>query len=219
MNSVLRLAFILLGLFLSNFTFSQEVKDSIYLMNGQVFGEMVVDSSLGAVTINDPEKPGKRLHYELDQLYKIRYVSGREHYYYSQDSSKFNWFTREEMGLFIKGEHDSRRFFKPKACGIAAGIFGFVGGMSGTFWGPILPYGYMAFSGITKIKIKHKTVSDPRFLDYDAYILGYERTARQKRKIWSVIGGSIGLVAGYGFYAVFHNKYPESAPSFLQIKL
>ncbi len=218
MNSALRTAIILFTLFISKFSFSQG-KDSIYLMNGQVFGEMVIDSSLGAVTINDPKKVGKRLHYELDQLYKIRYISGREHYYYSQDSSRFNWFTREEMGLFIKGESDSRRFFKPKACGIAAGVFGLLGGMSGTFWGPILPYGYMAFSGITKIKIKHKTISDPRFLDYDAYILGYERNARQKRKIWSVIGGSIGLVAGYGFYAAFHNKYPENAPSFLQIKL
>ena len=213
MNFALRFALIFTCILVSKFSFSQ-VKDTIYLLNGNTIGQTVIDSSLGEVTIMDPKKPTKRLHYEYDQLYMVKYTTGLKHYYYSQDSTKNNWFTREEMGMFMKGEHDSRRFFKPKACGIAAGIFGLLGGMSGTFWGPILPYGYMAFSGITKIKIKHRTVSDPRFLDYDSYILGYERTARQKRKIWSVIGGSIGLATGYGIFALFHNSYPQS----LQIK-
>jgi hypothetical protein len=207
MNSALRFALIFSFLFVTHFTYSQ-VKDSIYLLNGQVIGETVIDSSLGAVTIMDPKKPTKRLHFEVDQLYKVNYAKGFTHWYYTQDTTVNNWFTREEMGLFIKGENDSRRFFKPKACAIGAGIFGFLGGASGTFFGPIFPYGYMAFSGITKIKIRQRTVSDPKLLDYDAYILGYERNARQKRKIWSVIGGSIGLAAGYGFYFAFKDKYP-----------
>lgn len=177
-------------------------------MNGNVIGEMVVDSSLGAVTINDPKKPGKRLHYELDELFKVSYAKGFTHWYYSQDTLRNNWFTREEMGLFIIGERDSRKYFKPKACGITAGLFGFIGGATGTFFAPVLPYGFMAASGITKIKIRQRTVSDPKLLDYDSYILGYERNARQKRKIWSVIGGSIGLAAGYIFYFALKDHYP-----------
>ena len=177
-------------------------------MNGNVIGEMVVDSSLGAVTIMDPKKPTKRLHYELDQLYKVNYAKGYTHWYYSQDTTLNNWFSREEMGLFIIGERDSRKYFKPTACAVGAGIFGFVGGATGTFFAPVLPYGYMALSGITKIKIRQRTVIDPKLLDYDAYILGYERNARQKRKIWSVIGGTIGMVAGYAFYFAFKDNYP-----------
>jgi hypothetical protein len=46
-------------------------------------------------------------------------------------------------------------------------------------------------------------------VESDAYILGYERVARQKMKLKSLVGGSIGLVAGYCFYAIFHNQYPE----------
>lgn len=177
-------------------------------MNGNVIGETVIDSSLGAVTISDPKKPGKRLHFELDQLYKINYAKGFTHWYYTQDTLRNNWFSREEMGLFIIGERDSRKYFKPKLCGVTAGVFGFIGGATGTFFAPIAPYTFMAFSGITKIKIRQRTVSDPKLLDYDSYILGYERNARQKRKIWSVIGGSIGLAAGYIFYFAFKDHYP-----------
>jgi len=51
--------------------------------------------------------------------------------------------------------------------------------------------------GITKIKIRHETISNPNCIDHDPYILGYERRARAKRRMQSLIGGGIGLVAGY----------------------
>lgn len=182
--------------------------DSVYLMNGNVVGETVLDSMLGAITINDSKKPGRKIHYEWDELYMVKFANGTNRYYYEQDSTKNNWFTREEMWLYTKGEKDARVRFKPKACAITAGIAGLIGGMSGTFWAPIMPYGFMTMSGITKIKIRHSSVSDPKYVDYDSYILGYERTARQKRKIWSIIGGSIGLVAGYAFYFALKDYYP-----------
>jgi hypothetical protein len=47
-----------------------------------------------------------------------------------------------------------------------------------------------------------------RYIESDAYILGYERVARQKRKTKSLIGGTIGLVLGYGFYGIFNQYYP-----------
>lgn len=196
------------------------VVDSIYLMNGNVVGEKVLDTLLGAITIMDVKKPGRKIHYEWDQLYMIKFANGDNRYYYEQDSSKNNWFTRDEMWMFMKGEKDAQRGFRPKACGITAGVFGLIGGMSGTFWGPLMPYGFMAISGITKIKINHASVSNPRFIDYDGYVLGYERVGRRKRKIWSVIGGSIGLAVGYSIYGIFHDKYPETLQiNFLRIKI
>lgn len=39
------------------------VQDTIYLMNGQVVGEKVIDTLLGAVTIINPKKPSKKIHY------------------------------------------------------------------------------------------------------------------------------------------------------------
>lgn len=189
---------------------SPQVEDTIYLMNGHVIAQRVIDTTLGAVSILNPKKLSSRIHYEWDQLYMVRFANGTKRYYYYQDSTINNWFTRDEMWMYMKGERDARRGFKARGAMIGAGIAGFVGGMTGTLWGPIAPYGYMAFSGITKVRIRHHTVSHPNYLESDAYILGYERVARQKRKTRSLIGGTIGLAVGYGFYALFHQHYPET---------
>jgi hypothetical protein len=184
-------------------------QDTLYLMNGHVVGEKVIDTLLGAVTIVDPLKPRKKIHYELPQLYMVRFADGYKRYYYRQDSALYNYFTRDEMWMFMKGEADARRGFKARGSLIGAGVAGLVGGLTGTFFAPIAPYGYMACVGIPRVRIKHKTVSNPVYLESDPYILGYERVARHKRRIQAVIGGSIGLVVGYSLYALLHQYYPE----------
>jgi hypothetical protein len=192
-------------------SFSQKAtQDTIYLMNGQVVGEKVMDTILGAITIINPKKTNKKIHYEWDQIFMVRYANGDKRYYYRQDSLLSNWFSRDEMWMYMKGENDARKGFKAKGAMIGAGIAGIVGGMTGTFWGPIAPYGFMALSGLPKIKIKHNTISNPAYVESDAYILGYERVARQRRKIKSVIGGTVGLIIGYTFYGLFHSRYPEN---------
>jgi hypothetical protein len=69
----------------------------------------------------------------------------------------------------------------------------------------------MALSGVTKVKIKHSTISNPNYIDQDAYILGYERVSRTKRRIQALIGGTIGLAAGYGLYfGILKQNLPET---------
>jgi hypothetical protein len=202
-------------IFLSVFSqtfFSQtsNVQDTIYLMNGQVVGEKIIDTLLGAITIINPKKPSKKIHFELEQLYMVRFADGHKRYYYQQDSLHGNFFTQDEMWMYMKGENDARRGFKARGALIGSGIAGIIGGMTGTFYAPILPYGYMALSGIPKVRIRGNTISNPVYVESDAYILGYERVARQRRKIKSVIGGTIGLAVGYGLYFLLHDKYPET---------
>ena len=208
MNKFILLFF---SLFFCQLLFSQTpAQDTIYLMNGHVVGEKVVDTILGAVTIMDPKKPTKKIHFEPDQLYLVCFANGDKRYYYSQDTSIGNWFTREEMWMYMKGENDARRGFKARGALIGAGIAGVLGGMTGSFFGPIAPYGYMALSGIPKVKIKHETISNPNYIESDAYILGYERVARRKRKITSVIAGTAGLIIGYVLYSFLYDHYPDS---------
>jgi hypothetical protein len=187
-----------------------QVQDTVYLMNGQVVAEKVIDTTLGAVTIYNPKKHSQKIHYEWDQLFMVKFSNGYKRYFYIQDSTINNWFTRDEMWMYMKGENDARKGFKARGCLIGAGITGLLGGMTGTIWGPVAPYTYMALSGIPKIRIRHSTISNPRYVESDAYILGYERVARQRRKLRSLVGGTIGLALGYGFYALFHNAYPET---------
>jgi hypothetical protein len=183
-------------------------------MNGNVVVAQVLDTLLGAVTIPDDKKAGRKIHYEYEELYMVHYANGFKDYYYSQDTVRGNYFTRDEMMMFIRGEQDGRKGFKANGCLITSMLFGLVGGGTGTFFGPILPYGFMAMSGITKVRIRHNTISNPNYIDSDAYILGYERSARYKRKIKSLVGGTIGIALGYGAYFAFFKSYGGSAIQF-----
>ena len=193
---------------LCNADCSAQQKDTIILMNGNLVVEKVIDTLLGSVSAWDSKKLNKKLHYEYDDVYGIFYSDGSKKYFYSQDTAHYMWFTREEMGYFVKGERDGRKGFKANGSMITAGLIGFVGGASGAFFAPLAPYGFMAISGATKIRIRHNTISNPAYIDSDAYILGYERSARYKRKLKSLLGGTLGLALGYAFYAVFNNSYP-----------
>ena len=188
-----------------------QAKDTILLMNGQTVVEKVIDTLIGAVTILDPEKAENKLHYEYNEIYAVYYGTGLKDYYYSQDTMRGNYFTRSEMEYYIHGERDARKGFKARGSLIGAGITGLISGGMGLFFAPIFPYGYMGLSGIPKVRIKHSTISNPNYIEHDAYILGYERVARSKRRIQSLIGGSIGLVVGYGLYfGVLKDKLPAT---------
>lgn len=200
-------------LFIVFFAFNSKAqyKDTILLMNGNYVVEKVIDTLIGAVTIVNPEKTTEKLHYEYDEIYCVKYASGFIDYYYSQDTLKGNYFTREEMKYYMYGERDARKGFKARGALIGAGVVGLASGGLGLFFAPVFPYGYMALSGVTKVKIKHSTISNPNYIDQDAYILGYERVSRTKRRIQALIGGTIGLAAGYGLYfGILKQNLPET---------
>jgi hypothetical protein len=172
--------------------------DSLFLMNGKIYVSTVIDTSLGAVTILDIKDTSKRMNVEYDELYGVKYAStGLMYYYYSQDTSIINDFTRDEMWLYMKGERDAKKGFKARGSLVGSMLAGIGGGITGNILGPLVPFGYLGLSGLPRVKIKHDTVSNPYYLDSDAYILGYERQARYKRKINCLIGGGIGLTIGF----------------------
>lgn len=200
-------------LFIVFFAFNSKAqyKDTILLMNGNYVVEKVIDTLIGAVTIVNPEKTTEKLHYEYDDIYCVKYASGFTDYYYSQDTLRGNYFTRDEMQYYIYGERDARKGFKARGSLVGAGVVGLASGGLGLFFAPVFPYGYMALSGIPKVRIKHSTISNPNYIDHDAYILGYERVSRSKRRIQALIGGTIGLAAGYGLYfGLLKDKLPST---------
>jgi hypothetical protein len=200
-------------LFVCVFCFSSQAqnKDTILLMNGNYVVEKVIDTLIGAVTIINPSNVAEKLHYEYDEIYCVKYSTGFTDYYYTQDTLKGNYFTRDEMLYYMYGERDARKGFKARGALIGAGVVGLVSGGLGLFFAPIFPYGYMGLSGITKVRIKHNTISNPLYIDQDAYILGYERVSRTRRRIQALIGGTIGLAAGYGLYfGILKDKLPST---------
>ncbi len=208
---MIRLLFLMLALQLMSLSCFSQSKDTILLMNGNIVVEKVIDTVIGAVTVMHPEKAGEKLHFEYDQIYAVKYASGFTDYYYRQDSLLGNYFTRDEMEYYMYGERDARKGFKPRGSLIGAGAVGLVSGGLGIFFAPVFPVGYMGLSGIPKVRIKHSTISNPNYIEHDAYILGYERVARSKRRLQSLLGGAIGLAAGYGLYfGVLKNALPST---------
>ncbi len=206
-----KLAFSCLFILVFAFTTKAQYKDTVLLMNGNYIVEKVLDTLIGAVTIVNPANTAEKLHYEYDDIYCVKYASGFTDYYYSQDTLRGNYFTREEMQYYIYGERDARKGFKARGSLIGAGVVGLASGGLGLFFAPIFPYGYMALSGIPKVRIRHSTISNPNYIEQDAYILGYERVSRTKRRIQALIGGTIGLAAGYGLYfGILKDKLPSS---------
>lgn len=206
-----RIALSLVFFFVLSINLNAQHKDTILLMNGNYVVEKVIDTLIGAVTIINPANTAEKLHYEYDEIYCVKYASGFTDYYYSQDTLKGNYFTREEMLYYMYGERDARKGFKARGALIGAGVVGLASGGLGLFFAPVFPYGYMALSGITKVRIKHSTISNPNYIEQDAYILGYERVSRTKRRIQALIGGTIGLAAGYGLYfGILKDKLPTT---------
>jgi len=187
----------------------QKPADTLLLMNGRIIVSSVLDTNSVSVLITDPENANKKISFDNESLFAIKYGKGNLVYYYQEDTIK-NWFTRDEMWLFMQGERDARKGFKARGAfwgGIVAGLGGGLSGLAigdvGVFFGPVLPIAFFTTVGIPKIKIKHNTVSNIENLKQDAYILGYEREARAKRRRRSMIGGGIGLAIGYIAYTCF----------------
>lgn len=199
----------LLFFFLS-VTTAKSQSDTIFLMNGHVVPATITDTSEAIIRALRIGSSGRPLLYSPDQLYKIHFSNGNELYYYSQSAALNNWLSRPDMWLYIKGEQDARKGYKARGAMIGALLTGIAGGMTGTFWGPLAPYGFMLLTGLPKIRIRHKTVSDLALLNSEAYLMGYERVARQKGKLVALGAGTVGLVTGYALYFSLHQFYPET---------
>ncbi|MCK6650678.1 MAG: hypothetical protein L6Q66_13560 [Bacteroidia bacterium] len=183
------------------FGFSQEKKDTILLLNGATIISEVVDTTNGVTTIRDTKKPGRNIVIENDRIFSIKNGSG-EHVMYVYDTIIGNEFTEEEMRYFIKGEQDAEKGFKARGALYGNLALGLASGVTGSFFCPIPPFAFIAMSGLPKVRIKHSTVSNMEYLKQEAYIMGYERVARKKRKFQSMIGGGAGLVVGLGTFGI-----------------
>lgn len=196
-----RLLFSLFLFLLVKFSVSQSPKDTIVLLNGNKFVAEVIDTTNGVTSIKDPKRGNKNFIIENDRIFSITDSTG-EHIMYVYDTLIGNEFTIQEMRYFILGERDAEKGFKARGALFGNMALGAAAGVTGYFLCPLPPFAFTAFSGLPKVKIKHSTVSNIEYLKQEPYLMGYERVARKKRKIKSLIGGGIGLGVGLGTFFV-----------------
>lgn len=199
--------FAALPLFLC-FTASAQVRpDTILLLNGQQLICPVIDTSFFGVKVNYQKRNKQReMIVEGERIFSVKFGSnGQEKIYYKQDSAFENYFTVDETRLFIKGEQDAAKY-KPRfatASSIVIGVSSIV--VLPSIFSLAPPFAYSASTLVPKIRIKHSTVSNPAYLNYDTYILGYERVARKKRLVQSLKGSVCGLAIGFAGVFVYSN--------------
>jgi hypothetical protein len=193
---------ILLTLLCSLTSFSQTLKagpkDTVLFMNGGKLAGEILDTSFHKIKVQYVRKRGKikTIVIEEDLVFSLTYKNGKEKIIYEQDTLTGNYFTADETRLFILGEQDAERYYHSPYVTATSILIGFASGCWGSFICPIPPFAFSGLMLIPKIKIKYNTVSTPGYLNFDTYVLGYEKVARRKKLFRSLIGGIAGLGVG-----------------------
>ncbi len=185
----------------SKSTHAQTGKDTIRLLNGAVVVATVIDTLNGVTTIKNQKDSTKNDIIENDRIFSISNENG-ESIMYVYDTILGNEFTIEEMRYFMVGEQDAEMGFKARGAFWGNLVLGAAGAVTGSFLCPLPVFAFSAASGLPRVNVKHNTVSKIDYIKHDTYIMGYERVARKKRKISSLIGGGAGIVAGLGGFFI-----------------
>jgi hypothetical protein len=192
---------------LCNFLYSQTmpvrdtvpILDTVYLMSGQTVTGVVKDSANDELKILIPKKGDFKADFiDLDLVYSVKYGTGTESIFYKQDTLFGNYYTAQEVKFFLQGERDARNSYRTPWCTAGAFAVGFTGGYLQNFIFTFLPpFAYAGMTTAFRIKIKPGTVSNPDYLKYDTYLLGYEKEAKKHRVFRSLMWGGIGMVSGF----------------------
>ena len=178
--------------------FAQEQMDTVYLMSGRTVEGVVKDTSNEKLKILIAKKGGGYKADFIDQelIFSVKYKSGSERVFYVQDTLFGNYYTPNEVRYFLQGERDARRSYHCRLWIVGGFVAGFAGGYTGNALGLVAPFGYSAASVAFRVKIRPGSVSNPDYLRYDTYLMGYEKVARQKRIMRTLVAGAIGFTAG-----------------------
>ena len=188
--------------------FAQEKMDTVYLMSGKTVEGVVKDTSNEKLKILIPKKGGGFKSDFIDQelIFSVKYKTGSERVFYVQDTLFGNYYTPNEVRYFLQGERDARKSYH---CPVWIGggfVAGFAGGYTGNAFGLVAPFGYSAISLAFRVKIRPGSVSNPNYLKYDTYLMGYEKVARQKRVMRTLVAGAIGFTAGVVTQSIIYSN-------------
>lgn len=189
---------------LSCFFQSSYSQDKIQLIGGKVLIGKVLSVSTDTVKYK-PEKKSKEIILESERVFSILYDNKKEEVIYKQDSLIGNFYSEEDMRMFVYGKQDAWSGYKPKLIPlvgfIVSGVGSYLAGNSIVVLGvPFLSYfGTMLFT-IPSIDVN--TVRDKNLLENDPYIDGYSVVARIKKNNMSLIGSVAGTAVGSSTYFI-----------------
>lgn len=182
--------------------------DRILLMTGKIIDGRVTGQDTQYIYYDYERSSGKVVTRKLDleRVFSITDSISNERLIYSMDTVIGNYFTVDEMRLYIKGEQDAMQYYDAYwaiwvGVPLTAGV-GYV--LSHNILVFAVPFLYVVGSSIPKYRLTEKRVSSTDLLTEPAYVLGYERTARGKRLFKSLASGLVGTAIGFAMGQSFN---------------
>jgi hypothetical protein len=118
---------------------------------------------------------------------------------YFQDTMLGDYYTPEEMRMYLAGAGDARKNYRARhisAIGFAlCGAAGYLVG-DGLMILIVPPITYAAIQYVGKIKIREKYISDQNFRYNDLYADGFEPPARTRKILRGALSGLAGSITG-----------------------
>ncbi len=192
---------LLLVLFGFYFSVFSQAEHDILMMSGETVQGTVTGEDSAFIYYDYFKKNGTSKARKLDaeRVFSITDANGEERVVYLMDIAIGNYYTEQEMRYYIKGEQDAMEYYRGNwawAIGVpATTALGFV--FSGSVISFAVPFVYLVVAGIPPSKIPKNKIDDPELAKQEAYVLGFERTARNKRLFKALTGGLIGTVGGF----------------------
>lgn len=181
--------------------------DTLFFLNGEVRAVKVVDTVYHLVRFL-PEKRTKKpkvMDVEKDRIFSIKFSDGQERILYYYDTAIGNVFTILEAKMFMLGEREAEMNYRnkwPFIIGFAAGSLSPLTVPNAVALSPIAPALTPLHTRIPVIKININKVQNKNYLQYDTYLMGYEKVARKRNFMNSAIGAGLGLAVGLGTWAI-----------------
>ncbi len=210
MTNLLKRIFILIAFGVPAVAFSQVQQGKVMLMNGTVVENSLWEEKDGMIYIYDKKNnlfgKEKTRAIELNKSEIFSLSNGtKEQILYYQDTMLGDYYTPEEMRVYLAGAGDARKNYKARhisAIGFAVcTVAGYLVG-DGLLILIVPPVTYSAMQYIGKIKIKEKYMSDPHFKYNDLYAEGFEPPARSRKMIRGALSGLIGSATGVVLYFI-----------------
>ena len=181
--------------------------DTLYFLNGEVRAVKVVDTIAHLIRFL-PEKKGgipKVRDTEKSKVFSVKFSNGQERIFYFNDSLSGNVLSVLEAKMFMLGEREAEISYTnkwPAVIGFAVGVASPVALANAVLLSPIPPAVTPLHTLIPAIRIKTERIVNKSYLQYDTYLMGYEKVARKKNFMHSILGAGAGLACGLGIWAV-----------------
>ena len=185
-------------------------QDKLLFLNGKELEGSLIEKTNYEFTFKD--KSDKQ--FVIDKYRVFSYTqNNKESVVYEFDTLSGNFLKVQDMKMFVYGERDAHKTFKP----VITNTIGFaVGGAAGylmnkeqtVVYVPI-PLIYTAVTLLFPTKVKQKRLTDTKYLKEDEYLRGYERIARSKRTQGALKTSLLGIGVGFLIGAITNASSEE----------